>query len=948
MIIGRIGPAPWLALAALLLVVPASAQTPGAATVAGIVLDDGSGEPLPGANVLLSSTDFRTGAAADDDGRFVIANVRPGLYRVEVSFIGFRSFVRDSVRVAASKTTDLLIRLVSTGVMVNPITVTGSRHAERLLDAPASVTVLEARQLNARSVLTAAEHLKDVPGLDLVTTGLVSSRVVIRGFNDNLASSLLTLVDHRIARVPSVRLTALQLIPVSGGDIDQIEVVSGPASSMYGPNAANGVVHLLTRGPFESKGTTISLAGGERSVRLASIRHAGTVGERLGYKITAQSYSGTDFEFFDPEELAARNAAVASGALEDTLRVGARDFDVDNLAFSARVDYRFRPDLTVILDAGMTRGTNIEITPTGAAQVVGAKYTYLQSRLQYRNLFVQAYGNFIDSGESYFLRTGERFLDQSRLWVAQAQHFSKLGPRQRFTYGIDLFRTLPQGSGTVNGRNEHDDESTEVGAYVQSDTDLHRRLSLSLAARLDHHNRLENLAFSPRAALVFKPAPAHTFRFTYNRAFQTPKTNDLFSDLIGRRDLFQLGGLESVYGFAPSTDLRVQGMKDGFHFQTGPGDANQFRSPFAPLMGLAPSDWIGFDDAGFTDVMWSVARFATVAGLADNLAASGAIDPESAASVSEALDQILPTDVDGVHQELRVLDLDAQQFVAIDRATDFGRLGVTRTETVETGYRGLLFGGLLVSVDAYWTRVRDFLGPFVVGTPNVFLEPLSLSASLRPSIAAALEDPANAEHAAALQQLDTIPFLGNGNGTPVEEIAALVATGIAGAIPFGTVSPEEAYDPTAVLLMRRNFGDLSVYGMDTGITLFLSRRMRIAASYSLLSRTYFHGVDGVSDVSLNAPRHKAGGMIHYETANGRVETQVSWRFVGSFRVRSDIYTGEVERFGVIDASVGWQLPFVDDTRLSLTVQNLTNNRHREFVDVPEIGRLAILRLTHEL
>jgi outer membrane receptor protein involved in Fe transport len=89
-------------------------------------------------------------------------------------------------------------------------------------------------------------------------------------------------------------------------------------------------------------------------------------------------------------------------------------------------------------------------------------------------------------------------------------------------------------------------------------------------------------------------------------------------------------------------------------------------------------------------------------------------------------------------------------------------------------------------------------------------------------------------------------------------------------------------------------------------------------------------------------------MIHYETANGRVETQVSWRFVGSFRVRSDIYTGEVERFGVIDASVGWQLPFVDDTRLSLTVQNLTNNRHREFVDVPEIGRLAILRLTHEL
>lgn len=917
------------------------------ASISGIVVDDDNGLALPGANVVLTSEDVQTGAATDLSGRFRFDGLRDGRYRIEISFVGYRSFIRDSLSLDASTEIDLTVRLVWTGVSVNPITVTGSRRAERLLDAPAAITVLEARQINARTALTAAEHLKDVPGLDLITTGLVSSRVVIRGFNDNLASSLLTLVDHRIARVPSVRLTALQLIPISNADIDQIEVVSGPASAMYGPNAANGVVHLLTRSPFDSKGTSISLAGGSRNVRLGSIRHAGTVGNRLGYKVTVQSYAGTDFEYIDPEELAARDAAVASGALEDTLRVGARDFDVENLALSARVDYRFTPELTVILDAGTTKGTNIEITPTGAAQVVGAQYTYVQSRLLYRNLFVQAYGNFIDSGESYFLRTGDRFLDRSRLWVAQAQHFADMGSAQRFTYGIDVFRTLPQGLGTVNGRNENDDESTEVGAYLQSDTDLGSRVRLSLAARLDHHNRLDNLAFSPRAALVFKPARAHSIRLTYNRAFQTPKTNDLFADILGRRDVFQLGRLEGEFGFAPTTDLRVQGMTDGFHFQRGSGGGLLFRSPFAPMLGLTDSDWIEVGNPDFTDAMWDVARFATVAGLADNLVELGAIDAGSAASVSAALEQVLPASLEGVRQSVQLLDLDSQEFVPVGDVLDFDDLTVTRTETIEAGYRGLVGPGLLLSVDAYWSRVRDFLGPLVVGTPNIFLDPASLSSSLRSSIAAALEDPALAEYAEVLQQLDGVLLLGP-NGSPVDEIATLVSTGVAGAIPFGTVSPVEAYDPTALILMRRNFGDLSLFGVDAAVTMFLSRQIRFSASYSFLSDTYFNNVDGVSDISLNAPRSKAGGMVHYETAGGTIETQLRWRFVDHFRVRSDIYSGEVKRFGVIDASVAWQLPFIDDTRLSLTVQNLTGNRHREFVDVPEIGRLAILRVTHEL
>ena len=130
---------------------------------------------------------------------------------------------------------------------------TASRRPEKLLDAPASITVLESRDIASRTALTATEHLKALPAVDIITAGLNQSRVVIRGFNDLLSGSLLSLVDYRITRIPAIRLNAFQLIPTSNDDVERIEVVSGPASALYGPNSASGVMHVITKSPFDSK-----------------------------------------------------------------------------------------------------------------------------------------------------------------------------------------------------------------------------------------------------------------------------------------------------------------------------------------------------------------------------------------------------------------------------------------------------------------------------------------------------------------------------------------------------------------------------------------------------------------------------------------------------------------------------------------------------------------------
>jgi outer membrane receptor protein involved in Fe transport len=918
--------------ATLLVLVLAWAYCPGgesaaraqSANLQGIVVDGETGEPLPNANVVVVSVSdpaSRAGTSTDLQGRFAL-EAMPGPSILTISFIGFATH-SDTLSIPAS----LTVRLEPRDFDFNPITITASRRPERKLNAPARVTVIGAEQIAANgAVLTIADHLAETPSVDVVKTGLNQSRVVVRGFNDNLSSSLLA---------PAVRLTALQLLPTISSDIAQMEVVSGPASALYGPNAANGVIHVLTKSPFDSPGTSVQLSGGQQSLRSGGVRHAAVLSSRVAYKITTQYYSGQDFEYQSPAEMEARLSAVANG--NDPGRIGQRDFGVKNFSATGRLETRLGPSsnpsrVTLTLDGGTTRGNNIETTPTGAAQVAGASLSYGQLRMTSGDLFVQAYGNFLNSGDSYFLRTGESFIDKSRMYVIQAQHGADLGTRTRLTYGADWFRTVPSNEGTVSGAYEDIDTMTEPGVYLQTDTDLSIKWALTLAGRVDYHDKLESAFFSPRAAVVFKPRSQHNFRATYNRAFKSPASNQLFGDILGVRDIFGLGGLGSEFGVSGATDLRAQGMITGFTFPRGASGLPQYTSPFAS----DPNRRFDLNDPTMTAVMWDVARFATVSGLAENLVAQGFLTPDAVEAVSAALELVLPTTVPAVLNQLKVLDLQSQQFFPVSDVSDQEPLGITRTETVELGYQGLVGRGTVVAIDGYWSRVRDFVGPLFVGTPNVFLEAGTLNAALLNALPALLE--ANPQAAAALLALDEAPLFGGRNGTAAEEIATIVSTGVAGAIPFGTVTPTEGFDPGAIVLMRRNFGDISLLGLDVSVMQYLSASLQVGGSVALVSDDQFRSDGGV--VALNAPARKFAGFVRY--SRGAWSGQGRVRGASGFPVRSDVYLGTTSAYSVVDLAIAYRVRA--GSRVSLSVQNVLDRRHREFVDVAEIGRLGVLRL----
>ena len=149
-------------------------------------------------------------------------------------------------------------------------------------------------------------------------------------------------------------------------------MVLGPGSALYGPNSADGVMHIITRSPFASQGTSVNVGMGERSLRQTGFRHAGALGDRLGYKVSAQYYTGTEWEYTDPEEdespetEAGGHRRRSGSAASRTARLTTPGPGVPKCVWTGgRSD-----DLTAILAAGHSKSDVVGLTGVGASQAI--------------------------------------------------------------------------------------------------------------------------------------------------------------------------------------------------------------------------------------------------------------------------------------------------------------------------------------------------------------------------------------------------------------------------------------------------------------------------------------------------------------------------------------------------------------------------------------------------
>ena len=927
-------------LSVLLGATPLAAQT---GSITGTVTDKSNAQPFAGAIIEArgSAGTVAGSATSTANGTYRITGLSAGTYTVGARFIGFTAAIARNVVVAsgATVTTDLAIE--PTVIQLDQVVVSASRRPEKQTEAPVFSSVVPEVQITERPTLTVTDHLKGLPGVDISQGGLVQSNVVGRGFNNIFSGATLMIIDNRFAAVPSLRVNVPAFFPAANEDIEKIEFVLGPGAALYGPNSAKGVLSITTRSPISSPGTTVGIESGFRSdsrqpdgstfdgggglVR-ATVRSAVRVSEKFGVKISGEYLKGTEWRMRDsaePTSLPAPGRPAIPGLESGTCnaQTGCRDFDLEKYNFDARVDIRPSGSSELIVAGGTTNaGSLIEYTGIGAAQARDWRYSYAQVRFRANRLFVQGFGNFSNAGDSFLYRSGDPIIDGSRVWGFQAQHGLDLGSKESLLYGLDYAYTDARTEGTINGRNEDDDTIREVGAYIHSTTRFSPKFDLVLALRWDDHSRLDDSHLSPRAALVFKPSPDQSFRITYNRAFSTPSNNNLFLDIVAARNLK-----------GSPFNLRALGVPEtGFHFRGYCGSGGVGGDL------CMRSAWPGTPDAALpaqAATLWGVAR----AVVASQLPAS----PIKGAVVA-ALAAMNPTTAQ-VGTALRSLNATTQAFEPTDpnAVADINQLQAEISNALEFGYNGVLSNRLRLQAAVWYEKKENFVGPLIVESPNVFLDPATTGAFFQGS-------PAWQSLAQAL-----IPQIGAAAFT---QLTTQIVTGMV-SLPLATVVPDSPLTQNGDLFLTyRNFGKLDLWGTDLSFDYLLNDRFSISGMWSHVSDDFFSAneVDGPTDVALNASSEKVAVTGRYRHGVYGFAAEAGLRYTKGFPVNSGVYVTELNADGtrrslpdwtVVDAQVSYRFKF--GLMASLVTQNLFNENYATFVGIPQLGRLVLTKLQYE-
>jgi outer membrane receptor protein involved in Fe transport len=530
----------WGSLA--LVPLPAVAQT---GSVNGTVVSAVSGQPLDGANVWV--VDTNRSALTDAQGRFAISGVPAGPQRVKITRIGYAALVRDVV-VGVGETLGLTFGMGTRAIALDAITVSGSRRAERITDAPVSVSLVSSPEIARSTAISYAESLQKTRGVDTYRTGIDDIVVNSRGFTTAFNYRFRVLVDNMNAHLPGGGIPAGGAFPVAKEDIDRMEAVLGPSSALYGPNAHNGLLHIITKDPRDYPGTTLVTGGGENSIWYGRLRRAAAF-ERFAYKINAEYLTGNNW---------VKNDTVAVDDAGRAYLEGTSD-DVEQLRTSASLYFFPTPDVSVVASAGYGRHSSLVTASVGRIQRTALEFDYQQIRLTSPHFFLQAYRTGNDLGESYSIenkvaalvaaanagqpmseaaaKERARFVDKGdRLnYEAQYSRDLRIGATEvRVVTGVQREENRPNTGGTIltEGRVELSDPVTgglklnQTGAYAQVEVEPGDHWKFVAAGRYDTHSRYD-AQWSPRFGVVYRMRDRGAFRVTYNRAFQAPETIQL-------------------------------------------------------------------------------------------------------------------------------------------------------------------------------------------------------------------------------------------------------------------------------------------------------------------------------------------------------------------------------------------------------------------------------------
>ena len=975
--------------------------------------DDGSA--LAGANVAVEGTD--TGASSNQDGSFSISGLSDGTYTVTASYIGYDD-ASAVVTISGGQASSVNLTLDKGDIRLNQVVVSASLKKELVTEAPASVTVFGGEELSARSATTIADVLGNTAGVEYMKTGLEGSNLSLRGFNGIFSGSIHAVVDNRWTRAPVVNAQLLQFFAPDDSDVDRVELVRGPASPMYGPDTQQGVISLFTKSPF-NQGHRVSVTVGDRNFMKVYGRYAHQWGSKAATRVSFQHRSFEDWEsnmprsraeaeldghdYFEPELIRRGLQTVVYPFIDYS--VGGYNDPVGGSVNDASVNEPFKPEATVVetktvvrpdLKSTLTFNTRnavvsaIEMTGVGRQFAEDAGFnqyqlSYFRQGFLGGDLFLNMFTNINEQKTTYSLVNGNVIYDESSNRAFQLQHTVPMKNGQTIIWGIDMLDRTPETKGTINGKNEDDDDYQNMGVYYSYEKKFSDVFKFVGTGRYDTNNYLRDIdidgVFAPKLAFVWSPENVRgNFRLTYGQNIDLPGNFDKNLDIAVYRDFVYLQGLgidfsTPTFGSLPfNPDIHVKAMGSTTTGWTWDTDATNglptYRSNWSPALGLDVNTNYALGNNTMNAAAYGVwapiimgsilqsaagagynAAFAAQVGAGyaaatGDVAGAAAYGAAQAAAAAGAVMGLAATVTPSAYNNV-VIDPDGNIIDPSSYFPTYPRVKHTTWTQTEFGYKGQVTDNMTLTVDVYDMNVSDYVSALqnISGIVTVAGDGASYVGNVLTYLASA----GDANLVNWINGWDAAAAGGNGNGTGADEFAGLLL-GQVGQVPIGTITPEQSiYGGNLIFGYRQLTEDLNFQGLEVTTNYFPSPEWTFTMNMSLLSDSSLTAThEGVEqNINFNTPKFKLGGGMQY--ASDDISYGMSLRYQDSYFADGfSGQSGEVDGFYTVGVNAKWNVEAVDGMSVGLSIDNITDVVHRETFLAPEMGRFTSLSVGYDL
>jgi iron complex outermembrane receptor protein len=492
------------------------------------------GAPLGGVSVVLNELTLT--AITDANGSFSFAPVPPGTYSVTF-VLGSNVVTREQVEVAAGQPTSIEQQVDWTVGFAETLTVYGvSRRVERIVEAPASVTVVEEEAIEQEASHGQLPKLLEyTPGAEVTQSGIYDFNFNTRGFNSSLNRRVATLVDGRDPSVPFLGAQEWAAISFPLDDLATVELVRGPSAALYGANASSGILNMTSKQPRYSQGGIFRVAAGELDTVNLDFRLAESLGNEWYVKLVGGLRSSGDFT------VSRRGAAEYSIPCTRTGQVDclpqeavplAREDDDDIYFGGVRFDKYLTNGMALTFEGGYSDVAGpVFQTGIGRVQLVDVKRPWARFNWNAERFNLLAYYSGRDAPRQLALSSGSNLaLDTYHAHVEGQTNWNFDEDRVRVVVGGSYRHTDIDSADPDTGRQTlmFEPVSSDNGAaFGQVDWRFAEKLKLVLAGRLDESS-LHDTQFSPKASLVWNVNEDSSLRFTYNEAFQVANYSEFF------------------------------------------------------------------------------------------------------------------------------------------------------------------------------------------------------------------------------------------------------------------------------------------------------------------------------------------------------------------------------------------------------------------------------------